>query len=53
MAALNRTPDHVAEKAIEGLRQGLFVIPTHPHIRADAEARWREIERSFAALGLA
>jgi NAD(P)-dependent dehydrogenase (short-subunit alcohol dehydrogenase family) len=53
MAEMNRTPDQVAEKALEGLRKGLFVITTHAHIRADAEARWREIERSFEALGLA
>jgi NAD(P)-dependent dehydrogenase (short-subunit alcohol dehydrogenase family) len=44
------TPDQVAERALEGLRRGLFVIPTHPHIQQDAAARYREIQRGFEAL---
>jgi len=50
MAELRRSPDEVAATALAGLRRGLFVIPTHPHIRADAAERFREIERGFEAL---
>jgi NAD(P)-dependent dehydrogenase (short-subunit alcohol dehydrogenase family) len=50
MAALGRSPERVAALALEGLRRGLFVIPTHPHIRADASARFAEIERGFEVL---
>lgn len=45
-----RSPEQVAETALSGLRRGLFVIPTHPHIRQDVEARYREIERGFEGL---
>jgi short-subunit dehydrogenase len=44
------TPDQVAERALEGLRRGFFVIPTHSHIQQDVEARYREIQRGFEAL---
>ena len=35
-----------------GLARGLFFIPTQPHIKADVDARYREILEAFAALGL-
>jgi len=47
MGELGRTPAQVAMTALEGLRRGLFIIPTHPHIRADAARRHDEIERGF------
>jgi NAD(P)-dependent dehydrogenase (short-subunit alcohol dehydrogenase family) len=50
MASLGRSPDEVAAIALAGLRRGLFVIPTHPHIRADAAARQADIERGFEVL---
>ena len=48
--ARSRDPRTVAEAALAGLRRGLFVIPTHPHIREDVRARYDEIERGFADL---
>lgn len=39
-----------AATAIAGLRQGLFVIPTHSYILEDATARYREIEKGFEVL---
>lgn len=48
--ARSRDPREVAEAALAGLRRGLFVIPTHPHIREDVRARYDEIERGFAGL---
>jgi NAD(P)-dependent dehydrogenase (short-subunit alcohol dehydrogenase family) len=50
MGELGRTPAQVAATALEGLRQGLFVIPTHPHIRDDVSRRHAEIERGFRLL---
>ncbi len=50
MGSLARSPDEVAACALEGLRRGLFVIPTHPHIRDDVAERFREIERGLDAL---
>jgi NAD(P)-dependent dehydrogenase (short-subunit alcohol dehydrogenase family) len=50
MSDLRRSPDQVAAVALAGLRRDLFVIPTHPHIRADAAERFREIERGFEEL---
>jgi NAD(P)-dependent dehydrogenase (short-subunit alcohol dehydrogenase family) len=38
--------------AINGLRKGLFVIPTHAYILEDATERFREIERGFDAMNL-
>ena len=46
----SRDTRDVAEAALAGLRRGLFVIPTHPHIREDVRLRYREIERSFEGL---
>jgi NAD(P)-dependent dehydrogenase (short-subunit alcohol dehydrogenase family) len=48
--ARTRLPHEVAEAALEGLRRGLFVIPTHRHIREDVAVRYREIERGFETL---
>lgn len=48
LAALSRTPDQVAAAALEGLRRGLFLIPTHAHIEADVAERFREIDAGFA-----
>jgi NAD(P)-dependent dehydrogenase (short-subunit alcohol dehydrogenase family) len=45
-----RTAEQIAQIALAGLGQGLFVIPTHPHIRQDVEARYREIERGLEGL---
>lgn len=39
-----------AALAIAGLRRGLFVIPTHSYILADATERFREIQRGFEVL---
>ena len=36
--------------AIAGLQRGQFVIPTHPHLRDDATARFQDIEAGFAVL---
>jgi NAD(P)-dependent dehydrogenase (short-subunit alcohol dehydrogenase family) len=47
MGELGRSAAQVAATALEGLRRGLFIIPTHPHIRADAARRHAEIERGF------
>ena len=41
-----------AEIALRGLHQGLFFIPTQPHIKDDVDARYRELGESFAALGI-
>ncbi len=51
MASQQRSAEQVAATALAGLRRGLFVIPTHPHIRADVAQRFGEIERGFEALG--
>ena len=45
-----RPASDAAAIAIRGLRRGLFVIPTHPHLLADATERFREIERGFQVL---
>lgn len=51
VGALSVSPDQIAARALEGLRRGLFVIPTHPHIAADVEARHAEIRAGLDALG--
>jgi len=48
--ARSRDPREVAQAALAGLRRGLVVIPTHPHIRDDVRARYDEIERGFEGL---
>ncbi len=50
IGALSQTPDQIAATALAGLRRGLFVIPTHPHIAADVEQRFGEIQAGLAAL---
>lgn len=50
MASQQRSAEQVAITALAGLRRGLFVIPTHPHIRADVAQRFGEIERGFEVL---
>ena len=50
IGALSHTPDQIAATALAGLRRGLFVIPTHPHIEADVERRFGEIRAGLAAL---
>lgn len=52
LEAMFMSTDACAEKALEGLEKGLFYIPTQAHIRADVEARHREIMAAFDALGL-
>jgi len=47
------TPDQCAEIALEGLRKGLFFIPTQAYIKEDVDARYREVSDAFRALGLA
>ena len=51
IGALSVPPDQIAARALEGLSRGLFVIPTHPHIAADVEARYDEIRAGLDALG--
>ena len=50
MQKIGRSAEQVAATALAGLRSGLFIIPTHPHIREDAEARFAEIGRGLDAL---
>jgi NAD(P)-dependent dehydrogenase (short-subunit alcohol dehydrogenase family) len=50
IVALYRPASEAAQIAIEGLRRGLFVIPTHAHLKDDATERFREIERGFELL---
>lgn len=42
--------ERAAAIALAGIAKGLFVIPTHPFVREDAEARHRDILRGFEAL---
>lgn len=42
-----RPASQIAAIALEGLRRGLFVIPTHPHMRDDVNDRYREIMQGF------
>jgi NAD(P)-dependent dehydrogenase (short-subunit alcohol dehydrogenase family) len=50
MMTRTRSPEEIAAVAIEGLRRGLFVIPTHPHIEEDVAERHGEIQRGLRAL---
>jgi NAD(P)-dependent dehydrogenase (short-subunit alcohol dehydrogenase family) len=50
IAALYRDASEAAAIAIAGLRDGLFVIPTHEHLLDDARARFLDIERGFDLL---
>lgn len=53
LSTLYRPASHAAEMAIEGLRRGLFVIPTHAFIEQDAAERYQDIVRGFGILELA
>jgi NAD(P)-dependent dehydrogenase (short-subunit alcohol dehydrogenase family) len=44
--------EQCAQYALQGLRAGLFYIPTQPHIQHDVERRYREIQAAFKALHL-
>ncbi len=50
IASLYMPADEAASIAIAGIARELFVIPTHPFIREDAEARHSDILRGFEAL---
>ncbi len=50
LGVLSLSPDVIAERALEGLRRGLFVIPTHPHTADDVDHRQAEIRAGLAAL---
>jgi len=39
-----------AQFALQGLRQGLFYIPTQPYIKSDIDRRQQELERAFFVL---
>jgi NAD(P)-dependent dehydrogenase (short-subunit alcohol dehydrogenase family) len=47
---LYQSGPQAAATAIEGLRRGLFVIPTHAFLLEDAAERFREIELGFEVL---
>lgn len=47
MDAIRSTATDVADIAIRGLQRGLFVIPTHPAMRADVEHRYDQIHAGF------
>ncbi len=44
------TTETCAEIALQGLRKGLFYIPTQRHIRADVEQRYAEMLEAFDTL---
>lgn len=46
------SPDECAAMALQGLKQGLFYIPTQAYIKDDVDARYREISEAFTAMGL-
>ena len=50
LVALYMPAERAAEIALDGLRRGLFVIPTHPHELEDATARFEDIQRGFEGL---
>ncbi len=50
IASLYMPAEEAASIAIDGLARGLFVIPTHPFIQEDADARHRDISRGFESL---
>ncbi len=45
-------PDRAADICLNGLDQGLFYIPTHPHLTTDMAARYQGVAAATAALGL-
>jgi len=44
--------EQCARRALQGLREGLFYIPTQAHIQQDVERRHNEMNRAFATMGL-
>ena len=42
--------EQCAQRALQGLREGLFYIPTQPHIQRDVEKRYQEMHAAFAAM---
>jgi len=44
------TTGECAEIALKGLRQGLFFIPTQPHLRLDVDRRYNELAEAFEIL---
>jgi NAD(P)-dependent dehydrogenase (short-subunit alcohol dehydrogenase family) len=46
------TTEQCAQRALQGLRAGLFYIPTQPHILRDVEHRFEEMRTAFETMGL-
>lgn len=46
------TTEQCAQRALQGLRAGLFYIPTQAHIQQDIERRFEEMQSAFAEMGL-
>lgn len=44
--------DTCAQRALTGLRAGLFYIPTQPHLLQDVDLRHQELTAAFARMGL-
>ncbi|CAB4363540.1 MAG: SDR family NAD(P)-dependent oxidoreductase [Actinobacteria bacterium] len=44
-------PALVAERAIDGVQAGQFLVATHRHVQQYADERYAEVERAFASLG--
>ena len=44
-------PAVVAERALDGVTEGRFLIATHPHVRAYSDQRADEVAASFDPLG--
>ncbi len=42
--------EECAQRALHGLRAGLFYIPTQPHIQKDVEKRYQEMQAAFDAM---
>ncbi len=50
LGSLYMPAERAAEIALEGIRAGAFVIPTHAFEREDVDARYREIAEGFELL---
>ena len=50
LASLYMPASRAAEIALEGVKAGAFVIPTHPFEKEDVDARYREIAAGFDLL---
>ena len=50
MGELYMPASRAAEIALRGIREGAFVIPTHPFERADVDARYAETVAGFDLL---